>query len=63
MLPLHPNQPSQIYDGYQSIAPLPIGFLERQPIYQLYTQLNRAVLFGGAHVIETQRTLARIFAL
>jgi fructosamine-3-kinase len=27
MLPLHPEQPPQIYDGYQSISPLPSGFL------------------------------------
>lgn len=39
----------QIYDGYQSVSPLPSGFLDRQPIYQLYTLLNRAILFGGQH--------------
>lgn len=27
MLPLHPEQPPQIYDGYQSVLPLPAGFL------------------------------------
>jgi fructosamine-3-kinase len=27
MLPLHPEQPPQIYDGYQSVSPLPSGFL------------------------------------
>ncbi len=47
MLPLHPEQPPQIYDGYQSVSPLPAGFLDRQPVYQLYTLLNRAILFGG----------------
>jgi fructosamine-3-kinase len=26
MLPLHPEQPPQIYDGYQSVSPLPSGF-------------------------------------
>jgi len=50
MLPLHPQHPPQIYDGYQSVFPLPAGFLERQPIYQLYTLLNQANLLGGKHL-------------
>ncbi len=48
MLPLHTDQPPQIYDGYQSVSPLPLDFLDRQPIYQLYTLLNRARLFWRA---------------
>ncbi|MTD39820.1 phosphotransferase [Erwinia sp. CPCC 100877] len=63
MLPLHSEQPPQIYDGYQSIAPLPVDFLERQPVYQLYTLLNRANLFGGKHLTEAQRTLERVLAI
>ncbi|MBV4413395.1 fructosamine kinase family protein [Enterobacteriaceae bacterium YMB-R22] len=62
MLPLHREQPAQIYDGYQSVTPLPDGFLERQPIYQLYTLLNRARLFGGEHITLAQRTLDRVLA-
>ncbi|AFJ46676.1 fructosamine kinase family protein [Shimwellia blattae] len=50
MLPLHPEQPPQIYDGYQSVSPLPLDFMDRQPLYQLYTLLNRAILFGGQHL-------------
>ncbi|MBJ3815587.1 fructosamine kinase family protein [Shimwellia pseudoproteus] len=50
MLPLYPDQPPQIYDGYQSVSPLPGDFLDRQPLYQLYTLLNRANLFGGQHL-------------
>lgn len=57
MLPLHPEQPTQLYDGYQSISPLPAGFLERQPLYQLYTLLNRAGLFGGQHLVTAQQAL------
>ena len=57
MLPLHPEQPPQIYDGYQSISPLPSGFLDRQPVYQLYTLLNRAILFGGQHLVTAQKAL------
>lgn len=62
MLPLHPDQPPQIYDGYQSVSPLPSGFLERQPVYQLYTLLNRAILFGGQHLMTAQNALDRVLA-
>ncbi|SQC12611.1 protein kinase-like protein [Klebsiella pneumoniae] len=48
MLPMHPEQPPQIYDGYQSVSPLPSGFLDRQPIYQLYTLLNRAICLAAS---------------
>ncbi|MEY8710274.1 hypothetical protein A9B99_18340 [Mangrovibacter phragmitis] len=60
MLPLHPEQPAQIYDGYQSVCPLPNDFIERQPIYQLYTLLNRARLFGGQHLPVAQQVLEQI---
>ncbi|WP_436892529.1 fructosamine kinase family protein [Siccibacter turicensis] len=63
MLPLHSGQPPQIYDGYQSVAPLPVGFVERQPLYQLYTLLNRANLFGGEHLMVAQRALERVLAV
>jgi fructosamine-3-kinase len=62
MLPLHPEQPPQIYDGYQSVSPLPQDFLERQPVYQLYTLINRAILFGGEHLVQAQRALERMLA-
>jgi|GEM_PF-2484601 len=62
MLPLHPEQPPQIYDGYQAVLPLPNGFLERQPVYQLYTLFNRAILFGGQHLVTAQQSLDRILA-
>ena len=39
------------------LPPLPAGFLERQPIYQLYTLLNRAILFGGQHLVTAQKAL------
>ncbi|MFO6484609.1 fructosamine kinase family protein [Escherichia coli] len=62
MLPLHTEQPPQIYDGYQSVSPLPANFLERQPVYQLYTLLNRARLFGGQHLVIAQQSLDRLLA-
>ncbi|EMG9576547.1 fructosamine kinase family protein [Providencia stuartii] len=46
MLPLYPELPIQIIDGYQSVWPLPSGFLERQPIYQLYYLLCQSNIFG-----------------
>ncbi|CNG25767.1 fructosamine kinase family protein [Yersinia enterocolitica] len=60
MLPLYPTLPAQIYDGYQSIWPLPVGFIERQPIYQLYYLLNRSNLFGGQHWINAQKAVEQL---
>ncbi|MEQ4509849.1 MAG: fructosamine kinase family protein [Dickeya sp.] len=57
MLPLHPELPPQIYDGYQSVWPLEKDFVERQPIYQIYYLLNRANLFGGKHVVTAQQAI------
>ncbi|MCS3429599.1 fructosamine kinase family protein [Klebsiella sp. BIGb0407] len=62
MLPLHPEQPPHIYDGYQSIAPLPSGFIERQPIYQLYTLINRAVVFGREHIPVADHALEQVLS-
>lgn len=60
MLPLHPELPAQIYDGYQSVSPLPAGFLERQPVYQLYRLINRAVVFGGSHIPAARHALDQV---
>ena len=60
MLPLYPNVPPQLYDGYQSITPLPDDFISRQPIYQLYYLLNRSNLFGGQHLVVAQRAIERL---
>ncbi|KLN98174.1 fructosamine kinase family protein [Moellerella wisconsensis] len=46
MLTAYNHIPIQIIDGYQSIWPLPHGFIDRQPIYQLYYLLNSCNLFG-----------------
>ena len=62
MLPLHPDQPPQIYDGYQSVSPLPADFLDRQSVYQLYTLINRAILFGGQHFVTAQKALDHVLA-
>jgi len=62
MLPLHQEQPPHIYDGYQSVSPLPSGFIERQPIYQLYTLLNRAVVFGREHIPVAHNALEQVLS-
>ena len=33
------------------------GFIERQPLYQLYYLLNRSNLFGGQHLVAAQRAV------
>ncbi|MNP77138.1 Fructosamine kinase [compost metagenome] len=60
MLPLYPELPAQIYDGYQSVWPLEAGFIERQPLYQLYYLLNRSNLFGGQHLVMAQRAIDKL---
>jgi fructosamine-3-kinase len=57
MLPLYPELPPQIYDGYQSVWPLTTGFIERQPLYQLYYLLNRSYLFGGQDLVAAQKAI------
>ncbi|WP_338637850.1 fructosamine kinase family protein [Erwinia persicina] len=60
MLSWHPDIPAQVYDGYQSVWPLPADFLQRQPIYQLYYLLNRANVFGGHWLAEAQRAVGTL---
>lgn len=60
MLPLCNTLLPQIYDGYQSVWPLDKGFIERQPIYQLYYLLNRAYLFGGEHIAHASAALDNV---
>ncbi|AOP42881.2 fructosamine kinase family protein [Edwardsiella piscicida] len=57
MLPLSPQLPPQIYDGYQSVWPLPADFIARQPLYQLYHRLNQCNLYGGSHLAQTEKAI------
>ncbi|GAB1440927.1 hypothetical protein MASR2M36_37120 [Providencia sp.] len=57
MLPLYKELPIQIIDGYQSVWPLPNGFLDRQPIYQLYYLINQAHIFGNEQSYQLARTI------
>ncbi|BAN95991.1 fructosamine/ketosamine-3-kinase [Plautia stali symbiont] len=36
MLNYYADLPRQIYEGYHAVWPLPEGFSQRQPVYQLY---------------------------
>lgn len=38
---------SKVYDAYNEVFPLELGWRERNPIYQLYHILNHYFLFGG----------------
>lgn len=57
MLPLYQELPIQIIDGYQSVWPFPNGFLDRQPIYQLYYLLNQAHIFGNEQSYHQAQTI------
>jgi len=46
------------YRAYESAWPLPAGWQERRPWYQLYHLLNHAKLFGGGYVARVRRELA-----
>ncbi|RWR03491.1 hypothetical protein ED28_00460 [[Pantoea] beijingensis] len=60
MLSWYDALPPQIYEGYQSVWPLPTDFMQRQPIYQLYYLLNRANVFGGGWLGEAQRAIGQL---
>jgi fructosamine-3-kinase len=49
------------FAAYEEAWPLPAGWRERNPLYQLYHLLNHAVLFGGHYGYEARR-LATGFA-
>jgi protein-ribulosamine 3-kinase len=42
-------------DAYEEAWPLPAGWRERNPLYQLYHLLNHALLFGGHYGAEARR--------
>ncbi|QHM70850.1 fructosamine kinase family protein [Mixta intestinalis] len=63
MLSHFPTLPDKILEGYQSVWPLPAGFAQRQPVYQLYYLLNRANVFGGGWLKEAQLAVERLLEL
>ncbi|OBT12165.1 hypothetical protein A9264_03245 [Vibrio sp. UCD-FRSSP16_10] len=49
--------PDAFYQGYNSIRPLPDGYEERKPLYNLYHILNHCNLFAGHYINETQQRI------
>ncbi len=47
------------YRAYEEAWPLPGGWRDRNPLYQLYHLLNHAVLFGGSYGEDARRIAAR----
>jgi len=47
------------FRAYEESWPLPAGWRERNPLYQLYHLLNHAVLFGGHYAEDARRIAAR----
>ncbi|WCE31054.1 fructosamine kinase family protein [Vibrio sp. SCSIO 43137] len=50
----------EFYQGYESIAPLDLGYSERKPIYNLYHILNHCNLFGGHYLDEADQYFSGI---
>lgn len=53
--------PARAFAAYEEAWPMPQGWRERNPIYQLYHLLNHALLFGGHYEAEALR-IAKHFA-
>lgn len=47
------------YRGYQESWPMPDGWRDREPLYNLYHILNHALIFGGHYGVEAQRVIDR----
>ena len=47
------------FGAYEEAWPLPAGWKERNPLYQLYHLLNHAVLFGGSYAADARRIAVR----
>jgi len=47
------------FHAYEEAWPLPAGWRDRNPLYQLYHLLNHAVLFGGHYAGEARKIAAR----
>jgi protein-ribulosamine 3-kinase len=60
MMLLFGGFPDTVLDAYQEIWPLPEGWRERIPLYQLYHVLNHFLLFGGGYGVQAIR-IARNF--
>ncbi|EKO3820008.1 fructosamine kinase family protein [Vibrio harveyi] len=52
----------EFYQGYESVAPLPLGYQERKDIYNLYHILNHCNLFGGHYLEQAQSIIKKIIS-
>jgi protein-ribulosamine 3-kinase len=50
------------FRAYEEAWPLPAGWRDRNPLYQLYHLLNHAVIFGGHYAEDARRIAARFAA-
>jgi fructosamine-3-kinase len=50
---------ARAWRAYEEAWPLPEGWKDRNPLYQLYHLLNHAVLFGGQYGEDARRLAAR----
>ncbi len=51
----------RFFDAYEEALPLPAGWRDRNPLYQLYHLLNHHLIFGG-HYGREALSLARRYA-
>jgi fructosamine-3-kinase len=59
MMLLFGGFPGRVLDAYQEAWPLPQGWRERLPLYQLYHLLNHFLLFGGGYGGQALQVAAR----
>ncbi len=59
MMQLFGGFDAAVFSIYDELRPRPSGFVERQPIYNLYHLLNHLNLFGNAYLHEVNRILQR----
>ena len=50
----------RFWSAYQETWPLPAGWRERNPLYQLYHLLNHHLLFGGGYGAQALRIARRL---
>ena len=55
MMELFGGVPPGVWNAYQEEFPLPEGWQERIPLYQLYHVLNHYLLFGGSYGMQALR--------
>lgn len=62
MTELFGSFPASFYQGYNQQWPLPDGYPQRKPLYQLYHLLNHGLLFGGSYLVAARHIIADVVA-